>query len=346
MPDGKNRQWTLAARPEGDFDESAFKLVESDIPQPKDGEILVHNIWLSVDPYMRGRMRDVKSYAPPVPIGGVMEGGTVGEVIESRNPDFKAGDIVEERLGWQEFAVTDGKGARKVDPSLAPVSTAVGVLGMPGMTAYFGTREVMGVETGDTVLVSAASGAVGALVGQIARIEGAARVVGIAGGKDKCDYVTGELGFDACLDYRDYKRDTAALAKAIGEACPDGVNGYFDNVGGWISDAVYPNMAFKGRIAVCGMISEYNLTEPELVPRLTRHILVNRLRVQGFIIFDFAKRYDEGLKAMAQWIRDAKIKYREDVMDGFENAPTALKRLFTSKNFGKQLVKIRDWEPS
>lgn len=340
-----NRQWTLADRPEGDFDESAFKLVEAPVPEPEDGEFLVRNIWLSVDPYMRGRMRDVKSYVPPVPLGGVMEGGTVGEVIESKHPDFKVGDIVEERLGWQEYAVSDGKGARKIDPSLAPIQTALGVLGMPGMTAYFGTGVVMGVNEGDTVLVSAATGAVGGLVGQVARLLGAARVVGIAGGNEKCAYAVDELGYDACLDYREYGNDAGALAKAIGEACPDGVNGYFDNVGGWISDAVYPNMAFKGRVAICGMISEYNLAEPEKAPRITRHVLVNRLKIEGFIVFDFAKRYSEGLKAMAGWLKDGKLNYREDVVEGLENAPAALKRLFTSKNFGKQLVKIRDWHP-
>lgn len=342
MSDQVNRRWVLANRPEGEVDESAFRLEEAPIPTPDDGELLVHNIWLSVDPYMRGRMRDTKSYAEPVPIGGVMEGGTVGEVIASNNPAFAVGDIVEERLGWQEYGVTNGRETRKIDPSLAPISTAVGVLGMPGMTAYFGTREVMGVEEGDTILVSAASGAVGGLVGQVARISGATRIVGIAGGKSKCDYCTSELGFDECLDYRAFNGDSAALTKALQAACPDGINGYFDNVGGWISDAVYPALAFKGRVAICGMISEYNLTEPELVPRITRHILVNRLQVRGFIVFDFVKRYREGLEAMAGWIKEGKLVYREDVMEGFENAPKALIRLFTSQNFGKQLVRFRE----
>lgn len=342
MPETVNRRWVLAERPAGDFDESAFRLEEVPVPEPGPGELLVRNIWLSVDPYMRGRMREAKSYVKPVPLGGVMEGGTVGEVVVSNNPDFKVGDIVEERLGWQDYGVSDGKGARKIDPSLAPISTAVGILGMPGMTAYFGTREVMGVEPDDTVVVSAASGAVGGLVGQVARLAGAKRVVGIAGGAAKCAYCTDTLGFDTCLDYRTFDGDKAALSKALQEACPDGINGYFDNVGGWISDAVYPAMAVQGRIAICGMISEYNLTEPDRVPRNTRHILVNRLRVQGFIVFDFAARYREGMEAMAGWLKAGKLAYREDVMDGLENAPKALLRLFRSENFGKQLVRLRD----
>lgn len=342
MSDAMNRRWVLAKRPEGEFDESAFRLEEAPVPAPGPGELLVHNIWLSVDPYMRGRMRDVKSYAKPVPLGGVMEGGTVGEVVASNNPDFQVGDIVEERLGWQEWGLSDGKATRKIDPALAPIQTAVGVLGMPGMTAYFGTLDVMEVKPGDTIVVSAASGAVGGLVGQIARIAGASRVVGIAGGSEKCAYCTGELGFDACLDYRAYDKDTKALAAALREACPDGINGYFDNVGGWISDAIYPVMALRGRVAICGTISEYNLATPELAPRITRHVLVNRLRIQGLIVFDFADRYSEGLTQMAEWIRTGKIRYREDIVDGLENAPKALLRLFRSQNFGKQLVRIRD----
>jgi NADPH-dependent curcumin reductase CurA len=337
----KNRQWLLADRPEGAFDESAFKLVETPIPEPGDGEMLVHNIWLSVDPYMRGRMRDVKSYVPPVALGAVMEGGTVGEVVRSNNDDFAPGDIVEERLGWQEYAVTDGRHARRIDPSVAPIQTAVGVLGMPGMTAYFGSLEVMGVTPGDTVVVSAASGAVGGLVGQIARIAGAGRVVGIAGGPDKCRWCENALGYDACVDYRPLKGDTGKLVAALREACPDGLDGYFDNVGGWISDAIYPLLNVGARIAICGMIAEYNLTEPERVPRITRHLLVNRARVQGFIVFDFRGRYPEAEEKMAEWLRDGRIKYREDVVDGLENAPAALKRLFDSKNFGKQLVRVR-----
>ncbi|MDE0147284.1 MAG: NADP-dependent oxidoreductase [Rhodospirillaceae bacterium] len=337
-----NRQWLLAERPAGMFDESNFRLVETPVPEPGEGEILIHNIWLSVDPYMRGRMNAGKSYAKPVEVGAVMEGGTVGEVVASNHPDFRVGDIVEERLGWQEYGVTGGRLTRRIDPALAPVSTAVGVLGMPGMTAYFGTKEVMSVKAGDTVVVSAASGAVGGLVGQIARIEGAAQVVGIAGGEAKCGYCVDELGYDACLDYRRFGKDSAALGAALAEACPDGIDGYFDNVGGWISDAVYPLTNPFGRVAICGMISEYNLTEPERVPRYTRQILTNRLRVTGFIVTDFWSRWQEGLEAMAGWIAEGRIRYREDVEVGIENAPRALLKLFRSENFGKQLVRLRD----
>lgn len=337
-----NRQWTLAERPTGEFDENTFKLLETPIPEPGDGEFLVRNIWLSVDPYMRGRMNAGKSYAKPVEIGAVMEGGTVGEVIKSNHPDFQVGDIVDERLGWQEYAVTQGKLARKIDPSLAPISTAVGVLGMPGMTAYFGTKDVMGVKEGGTVVVSAASGAVGGLVGQVARIEGASRVVGIAGGDAKCRYCVDELDFDECIDYRQFNKSTVGIGEALGEACPDGIDGYFDNVGGWISDAIYPLTNAFGRVAICGMISEYNLTEPERVPRYTRQILTNRLRVTGFIVTDFWNRWPEGMKDMAGWIKDGKLKYREDVEVGIENAPKALLKLFRSENFGKQLVKVGD----
>src|SRR5262249_24805502 len=337
----KNRQWLLAARPAGEFDENAFKLAEAPVPEPKDGEVLVRNIWLSLDPYMRGRMRDVKSYVPPVQLGAVMEGGTVGDVIESKNPAFKKGDIVEERLGWQDYGISTGKGMRKIDAALAPISTNLGVLGMPGMTAYFGLLEVGVMKAGDSVAVSAATGAVGALVGQIARIKGAKRVVGIAGGKAKCDHAVKELGYDACIDYQTMGRDTGKLIHALRAACPDGVDVYFDNVGSWISDAVRPLLRFKARVAVCGMIAEYNLEKPELAPRPTRFLLVSRARMEGFIVFDFAKRYGEALKDMAEWYRAGKLKAREDVVDGLENAPRALMRLFKGENFGKQLVRIR-----
>jgi len=340
MAERKNRQWLLAARPAAEFDESAFKLVETPVPALKAGDVLVRNIWLSLDPYMRGRMRDMKSYVPPVQLGAVMEGGTVGEVVESQNPAFKPGDIVEERLGWQEYGISTGKGMRKIDPALAPMSTALGVLGMPGMTAYFGLLDVGAMKAGDVVVVSAASGGVGALVGQIARIKGAKHVVGIAGGKAKCDYCVKELGFDACIDYQAMERDTRKLIGALKAACPDGIDVYFDNVGSWISDAVYPLINLRARIAICGMIAEYNLDKPELAARVTRHLLTNRARMEGFIVFDFAKRYGEGLAAMAGWIKDGRLKYKEDIAEGIESAPRALMRLFKSENFGKQLVRL------
>ncbi len=336
-----NRQWLLASRPKGDFDESAFKLVETPIPAPKDGEVLVRNVWLSVDPYMRGRMREGKSYVPPVQLGAVMEGGTVGEVVESRAPKLKAGDVVEARLGWQDYAAADARHLRKIDPALAPVSTALGVLGMPGMTAYFGLLETGAMKPGESVVVSAASGAVGGLVGQIAKIKGAARVVGIAGGKAKCDYCVNELGYDSCLDYRGFGNDTGRLLAALRDACPAGVDVYFDNVGSWISDSVYPLINLRARIAICGMIAEYNLEKPEPGPRMTRHLLVNRARAEGFIVFDFHERFGTAIADMAGWIKSGRLKYREDVVEGLENAPRALLRLFNGENFGKQLVRVR-----
>jgi NADPH-dependent curcumin reductase CurA len=338
-----NRQWLLAFRPEADFDESAFRMAETEIPSPDEDEVLVHNIYMSVDPYMRGRMRAGKSYAKPVEVDGVMEGGAVGEVLESNHPDFAVGDLVEGRLGWQDYAAVSHRAIRKINPDHGPISTSLGVLGMPGMTAYFGTLKVAEAKAGDTLVVSAASGAVGALVGQIGKIIGCKRVVGIAGGPEKCGYVKSELGFDDCLDYREYDNDTAALQAALGKACPDGIDVYFDNVGGWISDAIYPNIAFGARIAICGMISEYNQVEIELAPRITRHLLVNSARVQGFIVSNFYDQWPAAIEEMAGWLRDSKLVYREDVVEGLEHAPRALVRLFTSKNFGKQLVKIRDW---
>lgn len=336
-----NRRWKLIARPAGDFDESAFSLEEAPVPEPKDGEVLVHNLYLSLDPYMRGRMREGKSYVPPVALGAVMAGGTVGTVAASRNPDFKVGDIVEERLGWQDYGISTGKFLRKVDPALAPISTALGVLGMPGLTAYFGLLEVAQMKAGDSVVVSAASGAVGAVVGQIARIKGAKRVVGIAGGKAKCDYCVSELGYDACIDYQAFGQDSAKLVAALNAALPDGVDVYFDNVGSWISDAVYPLINFKARIAICGMIAEYNHERPESAPRFMRHILVNSARIEGFIVSNYFRRFDEGRQALGGWVRDGRLKYREDIAEGLENAPRALMRLFRGENFGKQLVRIR-----
>jgi hypothetical protein len=334
-----NRQWLLKRRPAAMPSEDDFELVETTIPVPGDGEFVMRASVLSVDPYMRGRMRDVKSYVPPVQIGDVMTGASVGAVIASKHPEFKEGDIVEGRFGWQDYALSDGKsaGARKVDPSLAPISTSLGVLGMPGMTAYFGLLEVGQPKEGETVLVSAASGAVGGLVGQIAKIKGC-RTVGIAGGPEKCAYLTDELGYDATIDHRQAK-DMKAMAAAIGEAAPKGIDVYFDNVGGMTLDAVLTRINIHARIAICGMISEYNQTEQELAPRPTRALLVQRARMQGLIVFDWADRYPEGLVQMATWIKEGKIKYREDVIEGIENMPTAMLRLFTGQNFGKQLVR-------
>ena len=335
-----NRQWLLKSRPPAEPEAGNFELVEKPIPEPGDGEIVVKAIYLSLDPYMRGRMREGKSYVPPVEIGAVMEGGVVAQVIASRNPRFAEGDIVEGLFGWQEYALSDGGNARKVDASLAPISTAVGILGMPGMTAYFGLSEVGQPKEGETVLVSAASGAVGGLVGQIAKIKGC-RAVGIAGGPEKCAYIREELGYDAAVDHR----AAGDIRAGLKEACPKGIDVYFDNIGGPTLEAVLSLINLHARIAICGMISEYNLTEVQLAPRPTRALLVNRARMQGLIVFDWASRYPEGMAQMAAWIKEGKLKYREDVIEGIENMPAALIRVLRGENFGKQLVKAAD-DPS
>ncbi len=334
MSNMTNRQWLLRSRPSGEPTQDDFELVKTPVPDPGAGQVLVRSVYLSLDPYMRGRMNDVKSYVPPVPIGGVMEGGGVGEVVASNDPKFSQGEYVEGRLGWQEYPVADGRGLRKVDPSLAPISTANGILGMPGMTAYFGLLDVGGPKEGETVVVSAASGAVGGLVGQIAGIKGC-RTVGIAGSDEKCRYVTGELGFDAVVNYK-----SQDLHAALRETCPDGIDVYFDNVGGATLDTVLRRINQHARIVICGMISEYNLTEPELAPRPTRSLLVNRARMQGFIVTDFLKRYPEGLAQMAAWLEAGRLKYKEDITDGIENMPGAFIRLLRGENFGKALVKV------
>jgi NADPH-dependent curcumin reductase CurA len=331
-----NRQVTLAARPDGYPKPSDFKLVEGAVPEPRDGQILVRTLWLSLDPYQRGRMSAARSYAASVEIGAPIIGGIVGRVEKSENARFAPGDIVEGWLGWQDYALSDGHDVRKVDPSLAPIQTALGVLGMPGMTAYFGLLEIGRPRPGDTVVVSAASGAVGSLVGQIAKITGC-RVVGTAGRDDKVAYLTGELGFDAAINYK-----TANLDDALAAACPDGVDVYFDNVGGDVTEAVMRNLARFARIAICGQISQYNLTQPELAPRSLRFLLVKQARMEGFLVFQFADRYEEGRARLARWIKDGRIKYREDVVDGLENAPLAFIGLMRGENFGKLLVRVAE----
>jgi hypothetical protein len=299
--------------------------------------VLVRGVYLSLDPYMRGRMNDAPSYAPPVGLGEVMVGGVVGEVMRSEDPGFAPGDVVEGPLGWQEYGVAAAGALHKVDPGLAPISTAVGVLGMPGLTAYFGLTEICRPEAGNTVVVSAAAGAVGAVVGQIAKIKGC-RAVGFAGSDAKVAYLTDELGFDAAINYK----SAGDLDAALGEACPQGIDVYFDNVGGEVSDAVFRHLGLRARIAICGQISQYNLTEPDLGPRNLRFMLVNRARMEGFLVFDFAQRYGEGRSRLGGWIREGRLKYKEDVVEGLENAPAAFLRLFTGENFGKQLVKLGD----
>ncbi|MGJ5068189.1 MULTISPECIES: NADP-dependent oxidoreductase [unclassified Bradyrhizobium] len=327
----------LASRPVGEPKPSDFRLEEHAIPTPGAGEVLLRTIWLSLDPYMRGRMSDGPSYAQPVPVGGVMEAGTVCEVAASNNPGFKAGDIVLARAGWQTHAVSDGKGLAKIDPSLAPISTAVGVLGMPGMTAYTGLLDIGQPKPGETVVVAAASGAVGSAVGQIARIKGA-RAIGIAGGKDKCDYVKSEFGFDDCLDHRD-----PDLAAKLKEACPKGIDVYFENVGGAVFEAVFPLFNAFARMPVCGLIAHYNDTQsvaPKWAGALMRNVLTKRLLIRGFIVSDFASRHGDFLKDMSAWVRDGKVKYKEHVTEGLENAPAAFMGLLKGANFGKQLVRV------
>jgi hypothetical protein len=333
----QGKRVVLATRPVGEPKPSDFRIEEYAVPTPGAGEVLLRTVWLSLDPYMRGRMSEGPSYAAPVPIGGVMEGGTVSEVIASNVSGFAKGDIVLSRAGWQTHALSDGKGLTKIDPKLAPISTAVGVLGMPGMTAYAGLLEIGKPQPGETVVVAAASGAVGSAVGQIAKIKGA-RAVGIAGGKDKCDYVKRELGFDDCLDHRD-----PDLAAKLKEACPKGIDVYFENVGGAVFEAVYPLLNAFARVPVCGLIAHYNDTEakaPKWASSLMRNVLTKRLTIRGFIVSDFAALYPDFLRDMSQWVREGKVKYKEFVTDGLDSAPGAFIGLLKGANFGKQLVRI------
>ena len=338
MSQQMNRQIVLASRPSGKPESANFRLDETAIPVPEDGQVLCKTIYLSLDPYMRGRMNAGKSYAPPVEIDEVMGAGTVGQVIESNNSKFNAGDFVFGYGGWQEFWVQNGTELKKVDPQLAPISTATGVLGMPGVTAYTGLLNIGKPKKGETVVVAAASGAVGSVVGQIARLKGA-RAVGIAGSAEKCKYVTEELGFDACVNH-----NSPEFAEALKVACADGIDVYFENVGGKVFETVSPLFNDFARIPVCGIISAYNATElppgPNLTPLLMRDILVKRLTFRGFIVWDFASQENEALSELANWIKDGKLHYREDIVDGLENAPEAFIGLLEGKNFGKLVVRV------
>jgi NADPH-dependent curcumin reductase CurA len=332
-----NKQITLAQRPRGFPKDSDFRLVESPVPSPGEGQFLVRSLYLSVDPYMRGRMNDAPSYAPPVQIGEVMTGGVVGRVMESRHPRFAEGDIVMGYFGWQEYAVSNGEGVTKVDPALAPISTALGVLGMPGLTAYFGLLEIGKANPGETVVVSGAAGAVGSCVGQIARIKGC-RVVGIAGSDAKVDWLVRELGFDAGFNYK----TSPDYYKKLQELCPRGIDCYFDNVGGAITDAALRLINPHARIAICGQISQYNLEKPEMGPRLLGMLVMRTARVEGFLVFQFADRYAEALRQLASWVKDGRLKHREEIVEGIENAPWAFMAMLQGENIGKQLVKIAE----
>ncbi|HWH40738.1 MAG TPA: NADP-dependent oxidoreductase [Usitatibacter sp.] len=328
-----NKRIVLASRPQGAVVPENFRIEEAPTPKLGEGEVLVRNEWLSLDPYMRGRMSDAKSYVKGVDIGEVMVGQTVGEVVESAHPGFKPGDKVLTSTGWQQYGVARGKELRMIDASRVPASYYLGILGMPGLTAWFGLFEIGKAKAGETLVVSAASGAVGSVVGQLGKNKGM-RVVGIAGGREKCDYVVRELGFDACVDYK-----AGRLAEDLRAACPDGIDVDFENVGGEILDTVLRQMKFLGRVVVCGLIAEYNATEPYGYKSM-RAILVNRLRVQGMIVFDWKDRYEEALADLGARVAGGKLRYRESIVEGLENAPRGLIDLLAGKNFGKQLVKL------
>ncbi|MES2241620.1 MAG: NADP-dependent oxidoreductase [Pseudomonadota bacterium] len=334
-----NQQILLDNRPTGEAVASNFKLVSSDTPALADGQVLVRHHFMSLDPYMRGRMNDAKSYAQPQALGQVMGGGTAGEVVESKNPKFAVGDKVVGMGGWQEYSVVDATqpGAlRKVDTTHVPLSHYLGAVGMPGVTAWYGLVKIIEPKAGQTVVVSAATGAVGSAFGALAKARGC-RAVGIAGGPDKCKYAVEELGFDACIDYKQHK-DAASLSKALKEACPDGIDGYFENVGGMVLDAVLTRMNAFGRIALCGMIAGYDgqplpMTYPQL-------ILTNRLKIQGFIVSEHMEVWPEALKELGTLVGTGKLKPRETVAQGIAAAPEAFLGLLKGKNFGKQLVKL------
>ena len=329
-----NRQVRLRRRPVGAPTVDDFSIIDSPMPFARDGEVLRRTIYLSLDPYMRGRMNDTRSYAPSVALGEVMVGGTVSEIIESKNQSaFQPGDFVVGMDGWQQYASSPATGLRKIDPSVAPISTALGVLGMPGLTAYVGLLDIGRPVAGETVVVSAASGAVGSAVGQIARLKGC-RAVGIAGSRAKCDYVVNELGFDAAVDYT---RD--GFAETLRDACPDGIDVYFDNVAGAVLEAVLRHINRGARIPLCGLISQYNATTPPRGPNLAP-LLTNRALIRGFIVFDHVDRFGAFLNECGAWVRRGDLRYREDIVDGLDAAPQAFIGLLEGRNFGKQLVRV------
>lgn len=334
-----NRKIVLNSRPVGAPTSENFRLEETVIPGPADGQVLLRTLYLSLDPYMRGRMSDAPSYAPPVEIGAVMIGGTVSRVERSLHPDYQAGDLVLSFNGWQDYALSDGTGLTRLDPHMPQPSLALGVLGMPGFTAYMGLLDIGQPKAGETVVVAAASGAVGSVVGQIAKIKGC-RVVGIAGGATKCRFVTEELGFDAGIDHH-----AVDFRKQLAMACPKGIDVYFESVGGKVFDAVLPLLNPGARIPVCGLIAHYNDTAlpegPDRLSLLTRTLLTKRIKMQGFIIFDdYGHRYGEFSKQMSTWVQERKIKFREDLVAGLENAPQAFIGLLEGKNFGKLVIQV------
>ena len=335
MSSSMNRQILLKSRPVGEPKESDFALVETPIPEPGEGEVLNRTVYLSLDPYMRGRMSDRASYAAPVELGSVMVGGGVSQVMQSNHPQFSAGDFVLGYDGWQAYGVSKGETLRKLDPKQAPISYALGITGMPGMTAYFALLDVGQPQSGETVVISAASGAVGSVAGQIAKIKGC-RVVGVAGSDAKCDYVVKELGFDECIN-----RNTQDLSSALKAACPDGIDVYFDNTAGAILEAVLQQLNLGARIPLVGLISQYNAENPPPGPNLMP-LLVKRALIKGFLVSDYQQRQAEFLNDVVQWLQVGKLKYKEDVVEDLENAPRAFIGLLQGKNFGKLIVKVSE----
>jgi len=338
MTPEKNIQIILASRPHGEPAPENFKIVETGVPEAGPGQMLLRTVYLSLDPYMRGRMSTAPSYAPFVNLGEVMEGSAVAAVEKSNLPDYAAGDLVVARTGWQKYSLSDGRGIQKVDLAFGPITYALGVLGMPGFTAYTGLLNIGKPRPGETLVVAAASGAVGSVVGQIGHIKGC-RVIGVAGGEQKCRFVKTELGFDECLDHYDPK-----LGKQLKAVCPKGIDIYFENVGGRVFDAVLPLLNNFARIPVCGLIAHYNATGlrrgVDRVPLFMRDILVKRLTFSGFIVFDFQSQFGDFIRDMTNWLQAGRIKYREDITDGLENAPRELIGLLKGQNFGKKIVRV------
>lgn len=330
-----NRSIALAARPQGYPKASDFQLVESPIPEVDADEMLVQLVYLSVDPYMRGRMNDAKSYAAPIEVGDVMVGEGVARVIQSNHQRYQVGDYVAGMFGWREYAISDGQGVRKLDSTMAPISTALHVLGMPGLTAYFGLFDVCRAQSGKTVFVSGAAGAVGSVVGQLAKLTGC-RVIGVAGSDEKISFITDELGFDAGFNYK----TTDDYYSRLRELCPDGIDAYFDNVGGPITDTVFSLLNVGARIAVCGQISQYNAERPQRGPRVLWHLIIKRATVQGFLVTDYQTRFREAMTKLTEWFVAGKLKYRERISNGIENAPQAFIEMMQGANVGKQLVQL------
>lgn len=334
----KNEQIQLARRPVGTPVMEDFAFVEAPVASPEDGELLVRTVYVSVDPYLRGRMQDAKSYIPPFQLGEVISSGVIAQVVESKSDQFAKGDLVLGALGWQRYTITPAEAVRKIDASIEPVTLHLSMLGMTGLTAYFGLLDIGQPKEGETVVVSGAAGAVGSTVGQIAKIHGA-RVVGIAGTAEKCDYLTEQLGFDVAINYKE--EDVKA---ALREACPDGIDVYFDNVGGTISDAVFPLLNKFARIPVCGAISSYNNTEVEMGPRVQTALIKTSALMKGFTVGDYSDRYGEGLTALTTWYKEGKLKYEETITEGFDHIIDAFLDLFKGANLGKSIVKVAEIE--